>query len=175
MKRLVTFFLLVFAFHLHANSAPWDQVVRCGTGWWVLHHRNFGMEKTTVSMPHTPVVTQNGLMSTATAWSGLSCYTFTGYYPPISNIDVRAFFDEILFSMSTYPYVLDQHRIYENTSGNWVLEYVARDVYSHLVIQSFSVVSPFNAYTLQCTHPYGISDNYTYFRDSFQIFCEYGY
>ena len=169
MKRLLTFFLLLSAFTLQAD------VIKCGSGWWVKHKQNFGMEKISLSFPNRPTLTQCATMSTATAWDQSTCYTFTGYYPPVGNIDVTTMFQEMLGTMNQYPFTISQHSVYENTCGNWVLEYVAQDSYRHLIIRSFTVVTPFNAYTLQCIQPFGTQERYTYFRDTFHVLCECGY
>ena len=169
MKRSLTFLLLLTAFTLHAD------VIKCGSGLWVKHKQNFGMEKVSLSFPTRPLVTQNPTMTTATAWDNATCYTFTGYFPPIGNIHVAAMFEEMLNTVSQYPFSIYQHTTYQNTCGNWVLEYVAQDTYRNVTIYSFTVVTPFNAYTLQCIQPFGAKERYLFFRDSLQIYCECGY
>ncbi|MCP5469017.1 MAG: hypothetical protein H7A36_00735 [Chlamydiales bacterium] len=132
------------------------------------------MEKTKIRFPHTPTVSQGSTQIMATAYDRATAYTFTGYYPPIGNIDAYALFDQMLSGVSAYPYSVLYHSIYENTSGNLVLEYTAQDGYRNYIVRSLTVVTPFNAYTLQCVHPLGAYERYTYFRDSFYIYCECG-
>ncbi|MCH9611505.1 MAG: hypothetical protein S4CHLAM81_09090 [Chlamydiales bacterium] len=170
MKRLLTFFLLIFAFNLQAT-----EFVHCGCGYWKQYKQNFGMEKVTLSFPHKPTMSYSETMTTALAWDGQVGYSFMGYYPAVGNIDVSAFFDEMLSSMNSHPFEVEASRIYENTVGNWVLEYISYDHYRNLTIRGFSVVTPFNAYTLHCIHPQGSRERYSYYRDSFRILCECGY
>lgn len=170
MKKILTLLALFCVFHLEAT-----EIIKCGTGWWSPFRQNFGMEKVSLSFPNQPAISKNGTQSTAISWKGQVCYTFTGYFPPVGNIDTPRFFDDILLWMQTYPFSLSEHRIYENSCGNWVLEYVAQDHFRHVIIRSFSVVTPFNAYTLQCIQPFGTREQYSYFRDSFRILCECEY
>ncbi len=182
MKRLLTAVLLLST--LYANDLKQEanhathrlgDVIKCGTGWWVKHKQNFGMEKVSILFPNHPTMTHNITMTTATAWESYSCYTLTGYFPPVGNIDAQRLFQEMLGTMSHYPFSLSEHAIYENFCGNWVLEYTAQDSYRNLIIRSFTVVTPYNGYTLQCIQPFGTLERYSYFRDSFHILCGCGY
>jgi hypothetical protein len=138
---------------------------------WSRYKSNFGMEKIFIRFPQEPAVIQSSTLMTAFAYDHSITYSFSGYFPPIGNIDAFAWFDEILFSYSGYPYTLVSHAIYQ-VSGEWIMDYVVHDYHQDNLFKSRAIVTPFNGYILQCSKPYGVKDNFNYFLESFWIKCE---
>ncbi len=138
---------------------------------WSRYKANFGMEKLLIRFPQKPAVSQSNTLLTAYAYDQAIMYSVTGYYPPIGNVDFDIWFEEILYNVSSHPYTLVNHSIYP-VDGDWVLDYVAHDYIQNLVLKVRSVVTPFNAYTVQCVKPQGARDNFDYFLDNFWIQCD---
>jgi hypothetical protein len=146
-----------------------------GSIWWRRSDFNFGMEKVKILFPVPPKVSYNNLQTVATAYDRTATYTFTGYCPAIGNIDAHAFFNDKLNEASIAPFRLVSKDRYQNTSGDWCLEYVTEDYARGNRLYTFIVITPFNSYTMQCVVPHlGIAHQYEYFRDSLYIKCECG-
>lgn len=141
---------------------------------WRSYKSNFGMEKIFIRFPQTPAVSQSYSLLTAYAYDFAVLYSFAGYYPPVGNIDPLAWFDEILYSLSEYPYHMVSHAIFQLSNGDWVMDYSAHDYVQNFVLKARAIVTPFNGYTLQCLKPNGASDYFDYFLDHFWIKCECG-
>lgn len=162
------------------SSGPSSSLSRFNKGFdsncmsWTRYKVNFGMEKIFLRFPHKPSVSQTGSVINAYAFDCGIGYSFTGYFPPLGNISPLAWFDEILYTISEYPLNCINHIVYQASSGEWILDYVAHDYVQNLIIKTRAVVTPFNAYTIQCVKPNGIRDDFDYFVDSFWIQCECG-
>ncbi|MCC5831509.1 MAG: hypothetical protein JJU12_00495 [Chlamydiales bacterium] len=139
---------------------------------WKRYKSNFGMEKIFVRFPQNPAITQSSTLMTAYAYDHAVMYSFAGYFPPMGNIDPLDWFDEILYSVSGYPYNLVSHCIFQVTNGDWILDYVLHDYVQNLIVKARAVVTPFNGYVLQCVKPNGARDYFNYFLDNFWIQCE---
>lgn len=139
---------------------------------WSRYKTNFGMEKLYIRFPHSPAITQSNTLLTAYAYDHAVMYSMAGYYPPVGNIDPNVWFDEILYSLNTYPYSLISHTFFQVSNGDWVMDYVAHDYAQNLLIKSRAIVTPFNGYILQCVKPNGVKDHFPYFLDHFWIKCE---
>lgn len=139
---------------------------------WHRFKANFGMEKVYLRFPHAPTEGRSNTLLIAYAYESNVMYSFSGYYPPMGNINPHALFDRTLLEVSSPPLLLIDHTVYQMSSGDWVLDYVTHDTYKNVRVKSRTIVTPFNAYTLQCVLPHGAYDNYDYFLDSFSISCE---
>jgi len=139
---------------------------------WGRYKSNFGMEKVFVRFPQKPAISQSNTLLTAYAYDYAVMYSFAGYYPPLGNIYPFAWYDEILYSLSNYPYALISHVTFQVPNGDWVMDYVAQDYVQNLIIKARAIVTPFNGYILQCVKPNGIRDYFDYFLDNFWIRCD---
>lgn len=148
------------------------QKFQLNTSVWRRFKANFGMEKIFVRFPSKPAASQSGTLFTAYAYDYAVMYSICGYYPPAGNINPSFWFDEVLYSMNTYPCALISSCIFQATNGDWILDYVAHDYMKDLLIKARAIVTPFNAYTIQCVKPNGSHDYFDYFLDNFWIKCE---
>lgn len=139
---------------------------------WNRYKSNFGMEKVIIRFPASPTVSKSTSLLTAYAYDGPVIYSFTGYLPALGNIISSIWFEQLLYTMSSYPYTLTNHSIYQESSGYWVLDYTAHDYVQNLIVKAKVIVTPFNSYTLQCVKPNATSDYFDYFVDNFSIRCE---
>jgi len=139
---------------------------------WRRYKANFGLEKLSLYFPQPPAISQTNNSMTAYAYDHAVMYSLTGYYPPVGHIDPFIWFDEVLDTMTSHPFNLDNHIVYQLSCGDWVLDYVAHDYVQNLVIKSRLIVTPFNAYTLQCVKPFSTRDYFDYFLENFFIRCE---
>lgn len=139
---------------------------------WQRYNSNFGMEKIFIRFPQKPAISQNTSLLTAYAYDYSVMYSFAGYFPPVGNIDPCLWFDEFLYNNSAYPYNLVSHSIFQHACGDWIMDYVTHDYVQNLVIKGRAIVTPFNAYILQCVKPNGAKDYFSYFLDNFWIKCE---
>jgi len=144
---------------------------RTNFGSWRNYKANFGMEKIFAYFPQRPVQTYTNTTATAHAYDYGVMYSFTGFYPPMGNIDPMYWLDEVLETMDTYPYNLVSHSVYE-VCGDWVMDYVVHDFVMNQIIKARAIVTPFNAYILQSVKPQGSSDYFDYFLENFYIKCE---
>ncbi len=136
---------------------------------WPRFKTHFGMEKIFVRFPQRPAISQSNTLLTAYAYDVGVMYSVSGYFPPIGSINAGVWFDEILFNLDRYPCTLSNHSIFQDSSGVWILDYVAHDYIKDLVIKARAVVTPFNAYTLQCIKPNGSRDYFSYFVENIFI------
>lgn len=139
---------------------------------WRRYKANFGMEKLLVRFPQKPAISQSSSLLTAYAYDNAVLYSLVGYYPPMGNIDPIGWFDTVLYSVDHYPFTLISHVVFQSSNGDWVMDYVAHDYIQNLIIKARSIVTPFNAYTLQCVKPNGMRDYFDYFLDNFFLKCE---
>ena len=142
---------------------------------WRKYKADFGIEKIYVRFPHTPTISQGDTVLSAYAYDRNVCYSFYGYYPPIGSLHAQTWFDEALAYADAPPFNLICYNIFVDVHGYWVLDYTTHDTYNNVMLKSRSIVTPFNAYTLQCSYPYGYYDRFDYFLTSFRIHCECGY
>ena len=146
-----------------------------GSIWWRRSSFNFGTERVKLLFPVNPKISQSGLQMVATAYDRAACYTFTGFYPAIRNIDAHRYFAEKLQEASIPPFEVISENRYQNTTGDWCLDFVTEDHVRANRLYTFIVVTPFNSYTLQAVVPHiGIAHQYEFFRDSFYIQCKCG-
>lgn len=138
-------------------------------GSWKKYRVNFGMEKIYLRFPNTPTISQDSSSICATAAERSTVYKFVGYFPPIGNIDPMFFFDRELGLFSNYPFVISWQKTYRTSYGDWVLDFEVQDTYAHVVIKHRSIVTPFNAYTMQAISTYGAYEQSDYFFESFRI------
>lgn len=184
MKKYLALCAFIFGsfFPLFASQAPFFEEANKGirqdtpssiyVGSWSRYRINFGMEKIHIRFPNRPYVTQeNGLMIGSSTDKQV-LYKFVGYYPPMGNIDPHTFFKRELNLVSVPPYLLLGQGTYQLPNGDWVLDYVAHDTLSNLIIKHRSIITPFNAYTLRAIFPNGLTDRFDYFLESFRIQCE---
>jgi hypothetical protein len=139
---------------------------------WRRYKANFGIEKVFARFPHSPTITQTSTLLTAYAYDNIISYSLNGYYPPVSHIDALLWFDEVLCSVDHYPFNLLSNSIFQASNGDWVLDYVAHDYIQNLIVKARAIVTPFNAYTIQCVKPNGARDHFDYFLESFWIRCD---
>jgi hypothetical protein len=139
---------------------------------WGRYKSNFGMEKIFIRFPQKPAISQSSSLMTAYAYDHAVMYSFAGYFPPMGNIDPIAWFDEILYNVSGYPYNLVSHTIFQVSNGDWIMDYTVHDYVQNLVVKARAIMTPFNAYILQCVKPNGVRDYFNYFLDNFWIKCE---
>ncbi len=139
---------------------------------WRRYKANFGMEKLFVCFPHKPAMSQSNTLLTAYAYDRAVMHSICGYYPPMGNIDPILWFEDVRYSVDSYPCSLVSHCVFQVSNGDWVMDYVAQDYIQNLVIKGRAIVTPFNAYTLQCVKPNGTRDYFDYFVDNFWIKCE---
>lgn len=145
---------------------------RLSFGSWPRYKANFGMEKLFVRFPQKPAISQSSSLFTAYAYDQAVLYSITGFFPPVGNIYPNSWFDELLRAVDCYPYALITRSVYQVENGDWILDYVTHDYVQNLVIKGRAIVTPFNAYTLQCVKPNGVRDYFEYFIDNFMIKCE---
>lgn len=144
-----------------------------GSLWWSRASFNFGMEKVSLHFPSKPTISHDQFMKHATSYDTTGRYTFSGYFPPIGNINAYQFFNEKIAEVSVRPFELIHQNRYQNTAGDWCLEYSARDHLRKCSLHTFIVVTPFNGYILQCVTPhFGFAHQFEHFRDHFFITCE---
>lgn len=136
---------------------------------WTTYKTSFGYEDVFVRFPETPTVSVGSSLLTAFAYDYDVCYSFTGYCPPCCSIDHKSFFNSILQNANITPYCLREYTTYY-VDGAWVLDYIMQDLYCDLVVKTRVVVTPYNAYTLQTSHPsYYYNSDHSYFVESFRI------
>ncbi len=141
---------------------------------WRRYKANFGMEKLFIRFPQKPALSQTSTLLTAYAYDNAVLYSLVGFFPPMGNIDPISYFDSVLYSVDHYPFTLISHVIFQVSNGDWVMDYVAHDYIQNLIIKARAIVTPFNAYTLQCVKPNGMRDYFEYYLDNFFLKCEYG-
>ena len=138
--------------------------------YWSRYRADFRVETVFARFPHDPVVTSGNGMTFIYAYDYDACYTLSGYYPPVVGIDSGLLFDEILYSANEPPFVLlNASTYYASAYGHWVLDFVMHDTYQNMIVKNRTIVTPFNAYSLQTTYPYGSSAAHNYFVDSCYI------
>lgn len=135
-------------------------------GSWTKYKASFGVEKIFVRFPQKPAISQSNTMLTAYAYDNAVLYSLSGYYPPMGHIDPLRWFDEVLYSISTYPINCLNHVVFQLSNGDWILDYVAHDIVKNLIIKTRAIVTPFNAYTIQCVKPNGSGDYFDYYLDN---------
>jgi hypothetical protein len=181
-KILLALFLCIISFSF-AHEAPvfeaTDEKEECAFPLsdatflsWYKYRANFGMEKIFIRFPNRPVIAQTSTILTAYAYENQALYSFTGYYPPIGRIDPLAFFDQTLYDISQPPCIVLNYTIYQVSNGDWVFDYVMHDTFKDLIVKNRTVVTPYNAYTLQTVIPYGYKNYFEYFLETFKIQCE---
>ncbi|NGX55071.1 MAG: hypothetical protein KR126chlam2_00693 [Chlamydiae bacterium] len=169
MKKLLSLLLVLMPLTVLAHD------VNIYDSYYITWHRykaNFGVEKTFVEFPNRPTETQTNFLKIAYTWDSNILYSFSGYFPPMGNLNPRDFFDNMLCRASDYPYVVLSSAIYEDGDGYWVLDYSSKDMSKNTIVYTRSVVSPFNAYILQAVFPYGYTHHFEYFIDTFKIRCD---
>lgn len=138
---------------------------------WNKYKINFGMEKVFVRLPNRPVQTQENGLAVYSAYDHQVLYRFVGYYPPVGSIDPYLFLNRELDIVSVPPFVIIAKSIYQVSSGDWVLDFIAHDTFANMMIKHRSIVTPFNAYTQQAIYPVGSPDRFEYFLDSLRVQC----
>lgn len=136
---------------------------------WKRYKSKFGAEKIFIRFPHHPAVSHSDCLLTAFASENSVIYSLSGYFPPLPHIDVHFLFDEILLLSSQYPFHLLSSVVFQDYSGDWILDYITHDTIQDTLIKSRTIVTSFNSYTIQCAKPYGVKDSYDYFLESFWI------
>ncbi len=139
---------------------------------WTRDTFNFGMEKIVVRFPQKAAISQSHTLLSAYAYDHAVMYRFSGYYPPMGNIDPIAWFDEIRYNASDYPYNLISSKIIQTSNGYWLMDYIVHDYVQNQVIKARAIVTPFNGYILECVKQNGEKDHFNYFLDNFWIHCE---
>lgn len=135
---------------------------------WHHYKAHFGFEKAYIRFPHEPTISHGNGLIVAYAYEHNVLYSLTGYFPPVINIEPVSFFETALFNASQYPYLVLNYAIYQ-ADCYFVLDYIMHDTIKDMIIKNRTVVTPFNAYTLQAVSPYGHSTRFDYFIDSFKI------
>ncbi len=142
---------------------------------WRVFKQNFGMEKVSVRFPRSYVVNQSETNINAHAYDHNVCYTFSGFYPSLGNINAQAWFADMVMYAQHHTFRMLSHVIYHKHEENhWILDYTAHDTYNNIIIKSHTVVTPFNGYTQQATYPYGSYECFDQFVDSLHIHCDCG-
>lgn len=142
---------------------------------WDRYKSNFGLETVYLRFPQDPTIIHTTTSLNAFAYDRGILYSFIGYFPPIGNIITNVWFDEILMSLSQYPYSILGSSVSQDSSGYWFMDYVFCDNVQNLVTKARAIVTPYNGYTLQCVKPSGAKDSFDYFVDHFRIKCECDY
>lgn len=139
---------------------------------WTRYKSNFGMEKIFVRFPCAPTISHTSSTLTAYAYDYSVLYSLMGYYPPMGRLDPIAWFDSICFTVSSYPYSLLSHSIYQLSNGDWMMDYLVRDYIQNTILKGRAVATPFNGYIFQCVKSECMGDYFNYFLDNLQIACE---
>ncbi len=141
-------------------------------GSWSRYKINFGMEKIFIRFPNRPLIAQENGLLIGSAADQQVVYKFIGYFPSIGNIDPVQFFKRETDFISTAPFVILGHSIYQASNGDWVMDYAVHDTYANVIVKHRSIVTPFNAYTMRAIFPNGYADRFDYFLESFRIQCQ---
>ena len=149
------------AIHRHGSYVSWKRF-----------KTNFGMEKLFICFPQKPAVSQSNTLLTAYAYDHAILYSLTGYFPPCGNICSGGWFNDVLSTLDQYPFSLISKVIFQASNGDWLMDYTTHDYVQNLIIKGRAIVTPFNAYTLQCVKPNGSRDHFDYFIDNYSIKCD---
>lgn len=142
--------------------------------WPAYRMKKFDPEIIYIRFPSEPIEKHNHQtgITTVYAFDHAVYYSFDGYYPicPHVYMQPKEWFDTILNLMSYYPYNLISHSV---CIMDRVLEFEALDVVQNMIIKGKAIVTPCNAYLLQCMKPVGMKDQFDHFLKNFIIKCNY--
>ncbi len=136
--------------------------------WWISYQFGFGNE---LIKAHFPTVasmeTKNGLVTLLSDHKGVS-YALTGFNPPRFGMDAALFIQQLLLEMNAYPYILEHYEV-EFLGVNGISAFNAKyiNLQTGERIRSKTVVTPFNAYTLEVVYKNHHDCDYERFFESF--------